>query len=366
MKQRLLSVPLALFSLAAVAQTCPPTDLILTTQNEIDAFSADYPGCTAIPVNLTISGTEIISLAGLSQITTIDGDLVITSNTALTGLSGLNNLTAVTGRLEISSNPQLTSLAPLGNLNSIGGELRLTSNPQVPSLYGLENINYQTITHLVVESSVTLSYCGVASICSYLAEPLNTFSISGNATGCNTLAEIDGACGGPLPVGLIGFSAQPDNGRTVLRWKTASETNNAGFDIQRSFNMSVWETIGFVPGKGTTFELTSYAYSDENPLVGVNYYRLRQLNFDGTAAFSPVVSALIQPGREISLYPNPTTGKVLLTGNHPENITLSDYQGRELKQTFGTEIDLSDLPAGMYIVRLMGGNMPACYPVLKE
>lgn len=367
MKRHLLSVPLALFSLTAIAQTCPPSDLILASQDEIDEFSTDYPGCVTVPVNVTISGAgDITSLSGLAQITEIDGDLVITSNTALTSLSGLNNLTTIAGRLEISSNPALTSLAPLDNLNSIGGELRLTSNASVPSLNGLENINYQTITHLVIESSASLSFCGITSICDYLSEPSNTFSLSGNDTGCNSTAEIGASCTGPLPIGLVAFAVQPEDDHAILRWKTASETNNAGFEVQRTRTMSVWETLAFIPGKGTTFELTSYQYIDENPSEGVNYYRLRQVNFDGTAAFSEVVSATVSPDHKMPLYPNPTTGKVLIAGNYTEDVTVTDYQGRELKRSQGKEIDLSELPAGMYVVRIVENGLPVNYPILRE
>ena len=88
-----------------------------------------------------------------------------------------------------------------------------------------------------------------------------------------------------VPVELVSFTASTlQNEKTIqLNWTTATETNNSGFEILRKTqNDSEWNTIGFVPGFGTTTEPKSYSFSDENVTTGIYKYRLKQIDLDGT------------------------------------------------------------------------------------
>src|SRR5690606_12196009 len=76
---------------------CPPGDVILTSQTEVDAFATNYPNCTEISSDLNISGSTITNLDGLSNLTSVGGNLYISSNSSLTNLDGLSNLTSVGG-----------------------------------------------------------------------------------------------------------------------------------------------------------------------------------------------------------------------------------------------------------------------------
>ena len=89
------------------------------------------------------------------------------------------------------------------------------------------------------------------------------------------------------PVELVSFSANVENDNVQLRWLTATETNNSGFEIERShtstpLSMTDWEKIGFVEGNGTTTEQHSYSFTDKNLSTGKYSYRLKQIDFDGT------------------------------------------------------------------------------------
>ena len=84
-----------------------------------------------------------------------------------------------------------------------------------------------------------------------------------------------------VPVELISFSASINNGVVELNWITSTETNNKGFEIERSKNGS-YETIGFVDGHGTTTETQAYYFTDKNVVTGNYKYRLKQIDFDGT------------------------------------------------------------------------------------
>jgi hypothetical protein len=130
-------------------------------------------------------------------------------------------------------------------------------------------------------------------------------------------AIIDGVTYGtlyPLPVELLSFTCQVDKDVVALFWQTATEMNNSGFEIERAPSKSPpkgetseWQRIGFVEGKGTTTEIQSYSFTDK-PEPGMYKYRLKQIDYDGTFAYSPEVEAEVKAPNVFSLeqnYPNP-------------------------------------------------------------
>ena len=97
-----------------------------------------------------------------------------------------------------------------------------------------------------------------------------------------------------VPVELVSFIGNVINNEVQLNWTTATETNNRGFEIQKSQMLDVnsqndWETIGFVNGFGTSSDVHTYLFADKNPVTGKSYYRLKQLDFDGTFEYSNVI-----------------------------------------------------------------------------
>ncbi len=94
-----------------------------------------------------------------------------------------------------------------------------------------------------------------------------------------------------LPVELVDFKAAVSQGKVALQWQTASELNNLGYQVQRSPDARNWKDLGFVAGAGTTQEEQRYAFTDDGPLPGINYYRLRQTDFDGSSEYSPILVA---------------------------------------------------------------------------
>ena len=122
----------------------------------------------------------------------------------------------------------------------------------------------------------------------------------------------DGQLGNSItPVELYTFSATYVNGSVELNWKTETEINNRGFNIERSYNMIDWNTIGFVSGNGTTTYQSSYKFYDKLPInisSRVIYYRLKQNDFDGSYNYSPSIEISIMYPGEFRLeqnYPNP-------------------------------------------------------------
>ena len=143
-----------------------------------------------------------------------------------------------------------------------------------------------------------------------------------------TLGSQDAA--NPLPVELLSFDANLNDEKVNLDWKTASELNNDFFEVQRSEDGEAWEVIGKVTGNGTINELVNYDFTDQSPLYGESYYRLRQVDFDGQFEYSPIVSiknAFSGQRMEVTLFPNPTSQENIqlrvITQNKQNTIHIS-------------------------------------------
>ena len=146
----------------------------------------------------------------------------------------------------------------------------------------------------------------------------------------------------PLPVTLASFTGARTAEGTVLRWQTASERNAQRFEVERSGNAVDYARLGSVAAAGNSTSPRAYAYTDRAAGAGTSYYRLRQVDFDGTVNYSPVVAVQGQSnpgGQELlaSAYPNPFhTQLTLKLGQAPAgevSVSLIDVQGRRVYAT---------------------------------
>ena len=154
----------------------------------------------------------------------------------------------------------------------------------------------------------------------------------------------------PLPVELILFEANRIEDKVKLKWLTASERNNSGFEIQRSTNGIDFERIGFVEGLGDSNNLSSYDFFDNNPFAGLNYYQLKQIDFDGSVSFSSIKSVAIND--KLTIYPNPTTA-FLWVENAKGKVIVFNHIGQvkkevEINHNGIFKIDVRDLEDGIY------------------
>jgi len=174
-----LSIVLAAFSLQAWGLDCVPTDIYLTSQAEVDAFSVS--GCTTVTGNLRISGRGITSIEGLSNLTSVGGGLTIGQTTlgrvSLATLDGLEGLTSVGGGLSILNIASLTNIDGLINLTSLGGGLDIIGNTSLPNLLGLKNLASVEGLHIHGNDSLT-SLDGLAN----LTNMSNALFISSNTS----------------------------------------------------------------------------------------------------------------------------------------------------------------------------------------
>ncbi|WP_293300189.1 T9SS type A sorting domain-containing protein [Pedobacter sp. UBA4863] len=172
-----------------------------------------------------------------------------------------------------------------------------------------------------------------------------------------------------LPVDLISFSIQHIKSGAQLTWKVASETNNEKFIIERSADGESFEIIGHKNSSGNTTNTANYSYTDSKPLNGTSYYRLSQIDLDGTKKILSVKSFNFNlSNNEISIYPVPAknvlTVKVAQPQNEQISIELFSVTGKKvLSQSFkkqaalqGALLNVSNLTAGVYIVVINNGN----------
>jgi len=122
--------------------------------------------------------------------------------------------------------------------------------------------------------------------------------------------------GTALPIELISFDADIVNEGNLCTWTTASEKDNDYFEIERSYDGELFESIGTVPGfgPGTTTEAHSYSFLDKNPCFGIVYYRLRQVDIDMNSSTSDVIALNCMRSKEdLVLFPNPASDKITYT-----------------------------------------------------
>jgi hypothetical protein len=206
-----------------------------------------------------------------------------------------------------------------------------------------------------------------------LAQPTSnvTTSISNGAPGCgNTSNPCNSLAGAPsgsgndgiisntsnvLPVELRFFHAQPSEHDVVLMWETATETNNDFFVIERSTDGHEWKRLGKVQGAGTSNRPNTYSLTDWTPEMGMNIYRLHQVDFDGMKEyFEPAYAEF--GAHEIRLFPNPSDDRLVLSGFDSVDdisVIVYDMMGKPLhlpimKEEVEIRIETSMLPAGPY------------------
>ena len=193
-----------------------------------------------------------------------------------------------------------------------------------------------------------------------------------------TLGDVNNA----LPVELNSFTAKAVDSKVTLNWRTATEVNNYGFEIERtvgspqssvgSQSQNTWEKIGFIQGHGNSNSQKDYSFTDENPSDGLVNYRLKQIDNDGNFKYSSIVEVTSLPTK-YSLgqnYPNPFNPSTTISYQLPVaaghvSLKVYDVLGREVATlvneqkapgNYEVKFDGSKLASGVYIYRIEAGK----------
>lgn len=269
--------------------------------------SADYRPLFVGNAALTTGGTIRVShtgIAGSVNVAFTDGVAVQKRSNSFWSIATANGLAG--GGNPFSLRVEGTGFGTIQEII----DLRLT---QVSSAVGSAAANAGTILNPQVNrSSVTL-----ANIDN------DNFYIS-SIDGTNTT----------LPIELVSFTAWETNGLVKLSWKTEAELNNDFFTVERMTDNLLFDQVAEVNGSGTSNDYHEYAAYDRKPKRGINYYRLKQTDFDGTATYSEIISVFVeQTGDVLSVYPNPSQRQdifVSLKALTPgKQVTLDVYSAQQ-------------------------------------
>jgi hypothetical protein len=176
---------------------------------------------------------------------------------------------------------------------------------------------------------------------------------------------------GTLPVRLVSFTASKSGTQVQLIWQTGSETNNKGFDVQRSKDGSEWTTIGFVAAGINAAAGHAYNFEDAAPLQGRSYYRLVQYDLDNRSTYSSIASIDFSAKGFYTLQ-HPGNGRYQLTigSDEPVELTVVDLGGRKLfGKTAGRgmhALDLSPYAKGIYLLQLKKDNQVLTEKLIKQ
>jgi len=196
----------------------------------------------------------------------------------------------------------------------------------------------------------------------------------------NTNLQTGGCTDQVLPVELVSFTAQVRGAAVGLAWRTSSEKNNDHFVVERSADGRTFQPLTTVQGAGTTSATTNYTATDAHPLSGLSYYRLQQLDLDGSVHYAPIISVQVAattlaPTSLLKAYPNPTTDHLMLD---LRNLTagatraqLRNLAGQvvlEQPVADGTtpELSLAALPAGVYLLQVHTATAPLTQRLVKQ
>lgn len=187
----------------------------------------------------------------------------------------------------------------------------------------------------------------------------------------------------PVPVELISFNGIARGNNVTLSWVTSSELNNKGFEIERFLENSQhqWETIAFLAGYGTTSETNYYNYSDRNLKSGIYYYRLKQIDYDGSFKYLQTIETEVLPTEFMvkQNYPNPfnatTVIELYLPENSSSNLNVFNSLGEKvIEVNYGFlqqgyhKLNLSfiDLPSGTYFYRITSTGETGNYSSIRK
>ena len=229
------------------------------------------------------------------------------------------------------------------------------------------------------DNKATWNNAGPTGIVATLQDTLVSDSLAPNislATGTSmfaALASVTGTTDNPLPVELTTFTYKVNDNKITLNWSTATETNNSGFEIQRSIDKVNFTKIAFVKGAGSSTSLNNYTFTDEN--TGNNKivnYRLNQVDLSGRSSYSNIIEVNLNVPSEYNLgqnYPNPFNPSTKISYSIAKSslVRLSIYNtlGQKVKEvvngfqqagSYSVDFNASSLESGVYFYKLESGN----------
>ena len=180
----------------------------------------------------------------------------------------------------------------------------------------------------------------------------------------------------PLPITLQDFGAEEEKGDVAIVWTTASETNNSHFLVEHSIDGKLFNEIGKIDGAGNSSKSISYSFMHKNPAQGRNYYRLKQIDFDGAYSYGPIEQVSIKSvSQNFSVAPNPFFDQLTVSLSQPmesrSSLKIIDVVGRVVltqdipQDQLRFTLDLATLEPGVYFIQLGQGENSSVQKLTK-
>ena len=334
------------------------------------------PGGSVNQPNVGTGGADFVGVAPnnlAGYVPGQNGQAVNVANWSRSGGCNFSEFVQVSVSAQNGQTITLTQISVVANRSNSGpSEIRIRSSVDNFS----SDLMVAGVSDNFQQASAGLSGGGFANQTGTI-----TFRIYGcNGTG-GTLRLDDLTINGtvttvPLPVTLLAFTAKPDGNRAQLAWTTTAEQNADRFIVERSPDLTEFTPVGEVLAKGTTEQRQDYGLTDPNPAPGINYYRLKQRDVNGTTTLFKPVSVIIRTDEPaISAYPNPANPDQIhlrLWNAANATIRLLNSLGQpipgQLDRTPG-EADFrpaQPLPAGLYFVETTAGSQRRVLRVLVK
>ncbi len=338
-----------------------------------------------IPIFAQIAGWDFNATTSAALNPTTGNVANVSSISFGSGLTGLNNQVPGSGCGQSYTSTGYTTAFT----NNDYWEFTLTpTSPAVVNVTNISfaarassNINSYAIRYSVDNFASDLANAtpGVFSCGSPISVPISmadqttaiTFRIyfwGGTGTTSGNTLRIDDLSinGSALPIEFKLFSSKTLDNSIKLSFSTATEKNNDHFAIERSNDGRTFTQIGEVKGAGTSLTQQDYTYTDEKPLRGINFYRLKQVDFDGQFTYSPVVSVVFGKVGNVVLYPTPTTSTMNVRLEEAfqteANWQVIDLVGRVVTEGIfpaeqtDMQIPVGTLSEGNYVLRVTAGQ----------
>ncbi len=159
-----------------------------------------------------------------------------------------------------------------------------------------------------------------------------------------------------LPVELASFEGEyMENSRIDLKWSTANERDNDYFEIEKSLDGKQFNSIGRVPGKGFSETTSYYHFADQNPVSGLNYYRLKQQDKGKEFSYSNIISVKVSSREALTLFPNPAEDRIFLKTSATDRLSkwkVYSIAGNIIKEGVESDLDISSLSSGLYFIEV--------------
>ena len=277
------------------------------------------------------TGTNYSVTIGLTPFEIVEIDRPFGCNT------GINYYIRMEYNIAVSGN------IPSGSLNNLSGNLIIDGDVlrfKLPESAGIGIVNAELVNP-----------CNSRS---YLPNPPVTATVNIQGPGIpNTTSSSCPLVGSPLPVELISYNVYEQSSNVSIEWSTATERNNDYFLVERSVDGVNFEFVQKVNGAGNSNSVMNYHTIDTHPMEGQAYYRLSQVDFDGSMTIHDMRAVSVKFVDEITLFPNPVVDNVLyIKGNYSKsNLQIYAADGRMVPHDFegnSNSIDVSLLNNGVY------------------